>query len=395
MAVPARPSPHWSRLGLLDGAPECVIETAWRWQIARHHPDRGGDAEIARAVNVARDALRGRGSKANEYVARHYESQPWLVLGVTRGAEPELARRVGAQLAATLETHRRLADRVAWAVANFGKPVTPSPGAAPRVRVTPPPRPPRAMPAAPRMPATPGMPEGLPARVDFGTLGWGAADARRFRLTWRRHQPYEISVDAPAPLRARVASSKAMPGRFAIELHVDWQHDAFTHEPSLRGHTLDGPLVVRWAGGGEARIPIHGVALYPAIVSVSPQSLDLGTVVAPSRRFVGEPAQPPARGALALISSAPAVVSVTPPAWLRRVDGSGRARSDDIVVATNTPVRVEFAVVWQPIIERAAASFAVERSVRPTGTISFRWGDRTLEVPAQVLVRPGKGASST
>ncbi|HEX5478924.1 MAG TPA: molecular chaperone DnaJ, partial [Dehalococcoidia bacterium] len=62
-------SAHWKRLGLLDGAPEPAIEAAWLWQIARHHPDRGGDPETARAINVARDELKGQGAKPNEYVA--------------------------------------------------------------------------------------------------------------------------------------------------------------------------------------------------------------------------------------------------------------------------------------------------------------------------------------
>jgi hypothetical protein len=379
VTAPPRTAPHWKRLGLLEGAPECAIEAAWLWQIARHHPDRGGDPAVARAINVAHDELKGSGSKPNEYVARHYESQPWLVLGVTRDAEPELAQRVGAQLAAALDTHRRLADRVAWAVTNFGAKVTPPPGAAP-TRVTPPP-PPRVRPlsrtqAAPAAPATPGMPDGLPNRIDLGTLAWGDASAQTVKLTWRRHAPYDIKVETPAPLRTEVTASKALPGRFVVAISVDWEHEAFTHNPTLRGHTIDGQVTVRWAGGGEATVPVHGIALYAAVVSVSPPSLDLGRVKASA----------PARAAIALVSSAPATVSIEPPAWLERVEGDRPPRSDDVRLATNTPVRVEFAVRWPPILERAAASFAEGRPVRPTGTIIVRWGERTIEVNAQIVV---------
>ncbi|MDE3096891.1 MAG: hypothetical protein KGK07_12960 [Chloroflexota bacterium] len=370
-------SAHWKRLGLVEGAPECAIDAAWKWQMARHHPDVGGDAEVARALNVARDALKGSGAQANEYVARHYESQPWLVLGVARDADIDLAQRVGAQLAAALAPQRRLADRVAWAVVNFGAQVTPPHGAAPQVRVTPP-QPTRRPEARPRAPATPGRPDGLPSRVDFGTLAWGDETARTLKLTWARFAPYEISVDAPAPLRAEVTASKALPGRFAVALSVDWEHEAFSHDPALRGHTLDGSVVVRWAGGGEAAVPVRGVALYPAVVRASPPSLDLGAVDADAR----------AHASLVLVSSAATTVEIEPPAWLRRVGGDGHARTGPLRLAADVPVRVELAVRWEPIFERAAAAFAGGRPVRPTGRVVVRWGERALEVPAQVVVRP-------
>ncbi len=375
-----RASPHWKRLGLVEGAPECAIDAAWKWQMTRHHPDVGGDAEVARALNVARDALKGSGAQATEYVARHYESQPWLVLGVVRDADIDLAQRVGAQLAAALAAQRRLADRVAWAVANFGAQVMPPPGAAPRVRMTPPPPRPRPLRPSGRAPATPGRPDGLPPRVDFGTLAWGDETARTLKLTWGRFAPYEIHVDAPAPLHAEVTASKALPGRFAVALSVDWEHEAFTHDPGLRGHTLDGSVVVRWAGGGEAAVPVRGVALYPAVVSASPQSLDLGAVDADAR----------ARASLVLMSSGATTVEIEPPAWLRRVGGDGRVRTEPLPLAADVPVRVELAVCWEPIFERAAAAFAGGRPVRPTGRVVVRWGERVLEVPAQVVVRPPK-----
>src|SRR5438445_6971309 len=174
----SKASSHWNRLGLLEGAPECAIEAAWLWQIALHHPDRGGDANLARQINVARDELKGEGAKANEYVATHYESQPWLVLGIERTADTELAQRVGRQLASELRrSHRRLAERVEWAMANFGRPVTAPNGAGvTRIRITPPPpprrRPERTPDRRPAQPATPGVPDGLPTRIDIGTVAW-------------------------------------------------------------------------------------------------------------------------------------------------------------------------------------------------------------------------------
>src|SRR6476619_437641 len=93
---------HWKCLGLVEGAPECAIEAAWLYLIAEHHPDRGGDTNTARAINVAHDELKGAGAKANEYVAAHYDAQPWLVLGVDRRSDDALAQRVGREVAGEL-----------------------------------------------------------------------------------------------------------------------------------------------------------------------------------------------------------------------------------------------------------------------------------------------------
>lgn len=380
--APARPplSPHWKRLGLIEGAPDCAIEAAWKWQIAQHHPDRGGDADIARAVNVARDELRGEGSKPNEYVARNYESQPWLVLGVRRESDPELARRVGAQLAAALSTHRRLAERVRWAIDQFGLDVAPPAGPPPRPTAAPARRPTPRRTAAerPHAPARPGRPEGLPDKIDLGTVEWGAEVAETVRLTWRANAPYEVHVEAPPPLTATVTGSKALPGRFVVTVAIDWQHEAFTHAPSLRGHTLSGRLRLRWGGGGEAEVPVRGVALYPAHVSVSPAELDAGTVDASAR----------VRASLVLVSTGRASVEVAPPGWLYVSGGDGRERKGVVRLEPNVPVRVEFGVRWEPILERARTSFAAGRPVRPTGTIVLRWGEgRTAEVRAQMVVK--------
>ncbi len=37
-----RRAEHWKQLGLMSGAPECVIKAAHRFYIELHHPDRGG-----------------------------------------------------------------------------------------------------------------------------------------------------------------------------------------------------------------------------------------------------------------------------------------------------------------------------------------------------------------
>ena len=103
----------------MPGAPECVIKAAHLALIEVHHPDRGGDASVAKEINAAYDELKGRGSEANEYVAANYNGEPWAVLGVSSAADAKLVSRAGKQLAAELQTHRRLADRVEWALQHF------------------------------------------------------------------------------------------------------------------------------------------------------------------------------------------------------------------------------------------------------------------------------------
>jgi len=381
--VPAR-SPladHWRRLGLLEGAPECVIEAAWRWQMAQHHPDRGGSTEVAQAINIARDELKGSGAAANEYVAKHYDAQPWLLLGVERGADRDLARRVGQQLWSALEgTHPRLAARVTWAVEHFGErigAVTPPP---PRVRTAPPPRPrPRPGDASRRPvgPHLPGRPDGMPARVDFGTLAWGDGRTHTVRLTWLGLAPHDLEVEVPPPLRYEVTRSKALRGRVAIALSVDWQSPELRANPAVAGFTVSGRVTLRW-NGGDAWTPVSAVLLYPPVVTASPLELDLGAAAA----------EQDVRASLAVISTAATSVRVTPPAWLAQVDGAGRERSAPVRLAANTPVRVALAVRWPPLLERAQASFAAGRAVRPTGRIVLEWEAGTLEVPVQMVVRP-------
>lgn len=376
-----RKAAHWKRLGLIPGAPECVIKAAHRALIERHHPDRGGDAEAAKAVNVAFDEVKGSGTLANEYVAANFNGEPWVVLGITSAAEPELAQRAGKHLAAELRTHPRLAERVAWAMANFA---TPQRGGH-RERITPltPPPPRRTTPSRSTdhptpEPATPGLPDGLPAKIDFGRVRWHADATRTVHLTWKRFAPYSITVEPASPIRAEVTASKVLPGRFSIAFSIDWDSPEFSPGPTVRGYTLDAPVRIRWSGDGDITVPARGLIAYPPLVTASPSSLDLGTV----------DLHRPARVSLVLVSSATTEATIEPPAWLRRSDGSGRDVDAPLRLATNVPVRVEFRVHWGPIAARAAASFEARRPVRPTGRIIVRWEGNAIEVPAQIVVPP-------
>lgn len=46
-----------SLLGISDSADRNTINNAWRERLSEHHPDRGGDEELARQINRARDIL--------------------------------------------------------------------------------------------------------------------------------------------------------------------------------------------------------------------------------------------------------------------------------------------------------------------------------------------------
>ncbi len=366
-------SRFWRELGLLPGAPECVIKAAHRHLIELHHPDRGGSDSKAKAVNVAHDEVKGQGSVANEYVAQNYRGEPWHVLGLMANAERALVDKAGRALASELESNRRLVDRIDWAVKNFGKPTN---GARP----IPPPPPPKHVGVrqreASRAPAVPGKPEGLVDRIDFGTLAWRSPVTKELRLTWREFAPYKIRVEAPPPLLADVKDSKALPGRFIVSLSIDW--DALERERggSMRGYTLDSAVTLRWPGDGEAAVLVRGVLHFPAAVLASPNALDLGTVALDQR----------ANASFVLIGNAAAAVTLVPSAWLTRIDNSGRPVDAAIQLAANTPYRVALRVEWGPIRERGAASIAAGRPVRPTGKITVRWNDAELEIPVQMVV---------
>jgi len=46
-----------SLLGVGEDADQAAIKAAWRSRLTEHHPDRGGDEELARQINRARDIL--------------------------------------------------------------------------------------------------------------------------------------------------------------------------------------------------------------------------------------------------------------------------------------------------------------------------------------------------
>jgi len=364
---------HWRRLGLAPNAPECAIKAAHRYHIEVHHPDRGGSLEAAQQINVAYDELKGRGSKPNEHVAHFYDGEPWHVLGLAGNADQMLAERVARQMCSELSAFPRLFARVEWAIANFGK--------AP-VRVVPPPPPPRARSRAmsrapkPAHPVTPGRPDGLPeSSIDLGTIKWRGDASRDVRLTWKRFAPYAISVDAAAPLIVHVASSKTIEGRFVLTIGVDWDAPSFSHKPTIRGHRLDATVTVRWPGD-EAKFRVRGTLLYPAEVSASPLSLDLGQVDMKQKL----------RATVLLISTAPTTVEIETSAWLARCDAAGTRVDAPLKLPANTPVRVAFDVLWDPIVERIGGA-KNGKPVRPTGRITVRWDGRTLEIPAQMVVR--------
>ena len=371
-----RAAGHWKRLGIVPGAPECVIKAAHLTLIEVHHPDRGGDPNIAKEINAAYDELKGRGADANTYVAANYNGEPWAVLGVSSAADPRLISRAGKQLATELHANRRLADRVEWALKNFASAI-----AAPRrERITPitAPPPPRSAPRqrAPAAPATPGLPDGLPASVDFGKMQWGADVTRTMQLTWKHAAPYGVTIECDGPVRANVTASKVLPGRFSVVFSIDWDWPEFGQNAATRGYTLDATMTVRWTSRDTATLRAKGIVLYPAHVSASPVSLDLGKA-----RL-----QQPVRASLVLVSTAPTDVTIEPAPWLERVDGSGRVLDAPLKLATNVPVRVEFRVHWAPIAERGRASFDAGRPVRASGRIIVRWNDRELEIPAEITV---------
>jgi hypothetical protein len=222
----------------------------------------------------------------------------------------------------------------------------------------------------------PGRPEGLPdGAIDLGTVAWGTQVARDIRLTWKRFAPYVINVDAAAPLIVNVTSSKTIEGRFVLTIGIDWAASVFSHEPSIRGHSLDATVTVMWPGD-EATFRVRGTLMYPAVVSASPLSLDLGSAVVKQK----------VRATLLLISTAATAVDVETSAWLARCDAAGKRVDTPLKLPANVPVRVTFDVVWDPILERIAGT-SNARPVRPTGKITVRWAGKSLEVPAQMIVR--------
>jgi hypothetical protein len=309
-------------------------------------------------------------------VASYFSGEPFQVLGLTANADADLARQAADALRTELSARPRLAERARWAVDNWGRAMTAKapPRPAPLLRQT------RArsrtqerQPVQPR-PATPGKPEGLVGHIDMGQIPWESTVAREVRLTWKQFAPYSITAEVNAPVFATVTASKALPGRFVVTLGIDWASDELRKNIATRGYTLDATLTVRWPGD-EARIPVRGILLYPAIVSASPLELDLGQV------RLNQPVQ----ASLVLVSTGSTSVEVAPTPWLKRVDAAGKALDEPIRLRTNTPVRVGFAVQWPPIVERLG-KVAAGKPVRPSGTIVVRWDGNELTVPVQMVV---------
>jgi hypothetical protein len=372
---------HWRLLGLIPGAPECVIKAAHRVQIELHHPDRGGNPDTAKRINAAYDELRGNGAEANAYVAANYNGEPWVVLGISSAADVRLVERAGKQLASELDAHPRLVARVGWAIENFAKAVAAPSDRRVRASVAPPPPPyrrynqiRRQAPAEP-VPSKPGPPHGLVPAIDFGTVRWGDATTKTLQLTWKHAAPYNVHVEIDGPVTASVTTSKVLPGRFSISFAIDWDAAIFRDKPATRGYTLNAPITIRWTSAEWTTIMAKGIILYPAYVTASPGEIDLGTVKL--RQAV--------RTSLVVVSTAPAELVIEPTPWLQRVDAAGRVLDAPLKLATNTPVRIDLRVHWQPIEERGATSIAAGRPVRATGRVTLRWDGHTTDVPVAIV----------
>jgi hypothetical protein len=230
----------------------------------------------------------------------------------------------------------------------------------------------------------PARPDGLPeSNIDLGTIGWRGDVARDVRLTWKRLAPYQIDVEAAPPLIVNVASSRTIEGRFVLTISIDWDSPSFSHKPTMRGHNLDATVTVRWPGD-EAKFRVRGTLLYPAEVSASPLSLDLGEVVMKQK----------VRATVLLVSTAPTTVEIETSAWLARCDAAGKRVEAPLKLPANTPVRVAFDVLWGPIVERIGDA-RNGKAVRPTGRITVRWDGRVLEIPAQIVVRGRQATTSS
>ena len=177
-----RTASHWKRLGIVPGAPECVIKAAHLALIEVHHPDRGGDANVAKEINAAYDELKGRG-RGEQVRRRELQRRAVGRAGCQQRRRPEARERAGKQLASELQPHPRLAERVEWALKTSLRGCRGRASA--RADDPPPPPPPRAPARAPRAREEPaaGHAGRAAAELDFGKVHWGAT--RRARCSSR------------------------------------------------------------------------------------------------------------------------------------------------------------------------------------------------------------------
>ena len=407
----------WRSLTLQPGAPECVLKEAHRFHIRLVHPDHGGSDRDAKRVNVAFDKLKGHGSAANEWVSRHYEAEPFFVLGLAASGDTALAMRVGKALSKELAQLPRLVRRVEWAIANFGI-VPPQVVQAPRAvpKAPPPAPPPTTKPWLPSMrrPDFASRFEGLPASVNFGAVAWGSEVELVVRLTWSGRAPTNIQADVGQPFRVSVAQSSVRSGRVALKLVVDWassrmmqastteQRQQVRFEATLTLQCDDGS-VAKARVTATSTVPATGVDAYPphppsAVpqpkersggiprrhirpaapptprtspdVQVMPTDLDLGSV-----RL-----QQPMHASLTIRSSRKTMITLQSSTWLSSTP-NGRFR-----VEANEPVEVVFEVDWLPIVDRGGASIRIGRPLRPSGNIHVRWAGGSATVPVKMLV---------
>lgn len=361
---------YWRLLTLQPGAPECIIKEAHRFHIRLVHPDVGGSDDDAKRVNVAMDKLAGRGAAANDYVSRHYDREPWLLLGLAPNADKALADRAAKALAAELAALPRLLSRVEWAGKNFGQ-VTPTmPQPRRREPRVPPPPPTKPWVPSVRRPSPVGKPEGLEIRPDFGTIAWGSDAEVMVRLTWPQRAPVNVRAEVGPPFVVTTTASKTQPGRVALKLSVDWESPELLAAASKQQARFDSTLTVRWDAEGVAATRVSATTGLPARIAVGPRELDLG-IVRLRDAIAGE---------VTVRSSSNMQMTIESSEWLAcRLRGSIRLEA-------NAPAILSFAVVWAPILERGAAAIAAKRAVRPTGNIRLKWDGGEIVVPVKMFV---------
>lgn len=227
----AKHTAHYKRLGVIPGAPECVLKAAHLALIGMHHPDRGGDPDTAKQINIAYDELKGHGSAANEYVAANYAAEPWVVLGITSAAEAAFVAKVGKQLAAEVRALPRLLERVEWAAANFASAAVP-------------PAPKRTSTRAPAPPLMRG-PRGLESWVNLGEVYWRDPKTYTMTLQWPGEVPQRIAMSCAGNVRAELRRGSAESTRCHIDISIDWEAAG---NGAGKRRAMSGMVSIKWPG---------------------------------------------------------------------------------------------------------------------------------------------------
>lgn len=408
----SRDEEHWRVLGLMPGAPACVVKVAHLRLAKVFHPDVvGGDAQKAKVVNVARDEVIARATPAREWVSAGARGEPNRILGLIPNADAALVERAARALSKELASFPKLVERVAWARAHFGRESWP----APNVR-----KPTRTPTVRPR--AESGLPNGWVREIDVSGIKWGSHLDRVLKLTWPpSNRPTSVAVRTSPPILCTTTKSRSVAGQWIIAVSIDW---AMIRRQAFR---MNSWLEIRWSGG-QGTIGIVGALAAPVTestrtavqpqpsappkrpaaaprprrpsppsklkpspptrpiakqtpskIATSPAALDLG-LVALDR---------PTRASLTLQSMAAVRVTVVPPAWLLCVRGAQSFVDAEYHLRPNTPVRIEFVVAWLRIreAERKTRSFSKGKPARANGAIAIKAQDgNQVGVPVHMVV---------